>query len=317
MKKRILAVGILFLMVFLITGCGGDDKANALTSLDQRTNVVRDGHLNEHPDVKISDAYNAFFSNPQWKYFESKDGKKVVEFSGNCMYQEKEINVRQQFILGDGNSFTVGALSFNEIEQNKLISAALISKVYDEYYKKNLGTNPSEQKIGVIQKAQKLLNDKGVQGTVLATSLEHSSDGFLSLVKNDKQYKYILCDNVNQQIAEVPFSWKTYNFLENKKQKNAPPLIFDMIILNAVQDLDLKDGAWNGVNHTIPMYALYKFDGNGNVIPGMLYSGWSAKPSHYQEPLKEQKNVDIANLFLTEMVALHENVHSNKVDLPD
>jgi len=137
MKKRILMMAILFLMAFLIAGCGGDDKANALTSLDQRTNVVRDGHLNEHPDVKISDAYDEFFSNAQWKYFESKDGKKIVEFSGNCTYKEKEINVRQQFILGDDGTFTVGALTFNDIDQNQFVSVALISKVYDEYYKKH------------------------------------------------------------------------------------------------------------------------------------------------------------------------------------
>jgi hypothetical protein len=124
-------------MVLLLAGCGGSDKANALTSLDPRTNVVRDGHLNEHPDVKISEAYDGFFSNAQWKYFDSKDGKKIVEFSGNFKYKEKEINVRQQFVLGDGGTFTVGALAFNDIDQNQFVSAALISKVYDEYYKKH------------------------------------------------------------------------------------------------------------------------------------------------------------------------------------
>lgn len=299
--------------VLLLTGCGGDDKANVLTSLDQRTKIVRDGHLNEHPDVKISDAYDGFFSNAQWKYFDSKDGKKVVEFSGNCTYKDKEINVRQQFILGDDGTFTVGAVAFNDIDQDKLIASALISKVYDEYYAKH----PELKVSSPIQQAQELLKDKNIQGTVLATSMGNNPNGYLSLIKDANRYEFLLCDLKNKQIAEIQFSQELYRFPANKQQKYVPPLIFNMTILKDVHDRDEKDGIWNGPNHRIPIYALYKFDENGKVIPGMLTTAWGGNPSHYQGYLNEQKNVDLANLFLTEMTALHENVQVNKVDLPD
>jgi len=169
---------------------------------------------------------------------------------------------------------------------------------------------------GAIKKAQNLLSNKNIQGTVVATSLGNNPSGFLSLVKNNNQYSFVIYDNANQQIAGVPFSQETYNFLANKNQKNVPPLIFNMTIHNDNHDRDEKNGVWNGENHMIPIYALYKFDQNGNVVPGMLNTGWGAKPSHYQGYLNEQKNVDIANLFLLEMKALQDNANSNQVLIP-
>lgn len=314
MKKSILLVEILFLFMasLFIIGCGTNDKANVVTSLDQRTNVVRDGHLNDYPNVKIGDAYDGFFSNPQWKYFEGEKKEKVVEFSGNCTYKDKEINVQQQFVLGENGTFTVGALAFNEIDQLPFIANALISKVYDTYYEKHPELKPA----GPIQNAQSAITDKNLQGTVVATSWGNNSNGFLSLVKEADQYRFVLCDTKNQQVAEVPFSQQVYHFTDNKQQKNVPPLIFNLTILNDTHDRDEKDGIWNGENHRIPIYALYKFDANGKVIPGMLATAWGMNPSHYHGNLNEQKNMDLANLFLTEMIALQENCRLNQVDLP-
>lgn len=133
-RTKMLIVLTVFLSL-LLAGCGGDEKANVVTSLDQRTNVVRDGQLNDHPNVKIGDAYDEFFSNPQWKYFEGEKKEGIITFSGNCTYKDKEINVRQQFILGENGTFTVGAVAFNDIDQIASLGNALISKVYEEYYK--------------------------------------------------------------------------------------------------------------------------------------------------------------------------------------
>ena len=131
--KFIVCVVVFMLIGILLVGCDNDSKANAITSLDQRTKIVREGHLDKYPDIKIGDVYGEFFSNPQWKYFESENGKKVVEFSGNCQYEGKEINVRQQFVLNDDKTFSVGALAFNEISQNQLMGGALMAKVYENY----------------------------------------------------------------------------------------------------------------------------------------------------------------------------------------
>lgn len=315
MKKKLVYMILVILVMSLVVGCGKDDKANFVTSLDPKTKIVREGHLNEYPNTKIGDAYDTFFSNAQWKYFEEKNKEKVVEFSGNCMFHDKEINVRQQFVLQESDKFSVGALSFNDIPQDQLTCAALIGKVYDTYNQKNQKRKLSEGKneVGVVQKAQNLLTSKNVQGTVLATSFGNNQNGFLSLTKNNNRYSFVIYDIKNQQVAEVPFFWTVYDFMLDKNKKS--PSIFKMTIFNDKQDQDAKAGVWNGANHMIPIYALYEFDQSGKVIPGRLTTGVGEKPSHYQGFLMEQKNVDIANLLLTEMIALHGNVKANNVDM--
>lgn len=47
----------------------------------------------------------------------------------------------------------------------------------------------------------------------------------------------------------------------------------------------------------------------------MLTSGQGKNPSHFQEVLKEQKNVDMGNLFLVEAIPLWENAKRNNVNL--
>lgn len=167
-----------------------------------------------------------------------------------------------------------------------------------------------------LAKAQKIVEQNKITGKVLATSLGNNTKGFLAIIKNNEQYSFIIFDQVNQQIAEVPFSQEKYSFKDNAGQKYISPLIFTMTIFHDKHDRDEKNGVWNGENHMIPIYALYKFDQNGNVVPGMLHTAWGAKPSHYQGYLNEQKNVDIANLFLTEMKALRENGTANKISVP-
>ncbi len=168
----------------------------------------------------------------------------------------------------------------------------------------------------LISKSQRLLEQNKLQGQVVATSIGHSSQGFLAIIKNNGQYSFIIFDQGNNQVAQVPFSLEAYNFATQRSDKDIAPVIFNMTIFNDKRDRDEKDGVWNGDNHMVPIYALYKFDQNGNVVPGMLTTGWGAKLSHYQGYLNEPKNVAIANLFLLEMKALQENAKVNQVSIP-
>ena len=61
MRKQIIMV-ICLSVVFFLAGCSSNP--NVLTNLDQRTNIVREGSFDAYPDIKIGDAYAAFFSNP-------------------------------------------------------------------------------------------------------------------------------------------------------------------------------------------------------------------------------------------------------------
>ncbi len=169
----------------------------------------------------------------------------------------------------------------------------------------------------IISKTQKILDAKlDRNGTVIASTLGHSGNGFLAIINNNGEYGFVINDEKNHQIAEVPFSFKTYNFYLNKDGKYLPPVIFNMDVLTDNTDDDMKLGQWSGPNHIIPIYAVFKLDQYNNILPGMLTSAQGLTPSHYQAHLKEQKNVDTANLFLTEMKTLHQYVEDNKVSVP-
>lgn len=66
----------------------------------------------------------------------------------------------------------------------------------------------------------------------------------------------------------------------------------------------------------IPIYALYDVDSNNNIVPGMLNSAQGSNPSHYHDVLKEQKNVNLANIVLTHAESLNEDINKRGVSLP-
>ena len=174
--------------------------------------------------------------------------------------------------------------------------------------KQNTAENSSFSEI------QKVLNSNGINGKVLATSFGHSDSGSLSLISNSKGKSLLLIDKINNQVALVEYKPEVYNFIDNRGKSYIPPVIFDMTILNDKRDNDQSLGIWNGNDHSFGVYAVYEFDNNGNVKPGMLTSGAGLHPSHYQAYLNERKNVDISNLFLTEMFALHRDADNRGVN---
>ena len=47
----------------------------------------------------------------------------------------------------------------------------------------------------------------------------------------------------------------------------------------------------------------------------IFHTAWGLNPSHYQGYLYEQKNVDMVNLVLTELDALHQNILEHNIKL--
>ena len=125
MKRRalwVLAVGMILL--WGVAGCSFFE--------DKTVSLVKNGHLNNYPASTVGEAFDSFFSNPQWKSFTSDKGKRVVEFAGKCMYFEKEVTVKMQFVVSDDKTFEIEYLDVNDIPQNRLLMAALLSKVYEK-----------------------------------------------------------------------------------------------------------------------------------------------------------------------------------------
>lgn len=187
--------------------------------------------------------------------------------------------------------------------------------------KETSGTSQAQSAVptnSAAAKAEQELWQKGVQGTVLASSIGHSGNGYISLMKNtNNQYQIITYDTKNGRIGITLYDRNLLYFTEKKPQKSGNEhVIFNMTILHDSADRDSGAGAWENGNHNLPIFANYKFDGAGNLVPGMLTTGKGTKPSHYQGYFNEQRNVDIINLFLTEMMALQKNIADNKVVLP-
>ena len=56
----------------------------------------------------------------------------------------------------------------------------------------------------------------------------------------------------------------------------------------------------------LPIYAVYTANDLQEIKPGMLTTGKGESPTHLQGYLQETKNVNLANLVLTEMKKLRE-----------
>ncbi len=101
---------------------------------DEHVTFVKNGSPTSYPDITYDEAFSNFFSNRSWKYFESTDGKDVVEFNGDCLYSDVEVTATIQFVLNmDDGTFELTYLAFNDVPQSMLFEYALITKVFESY----------------------------------------------------------------------------------------------------------------------------------------------------------------------------------------
>ncbi|MBU3190933.1 hypothetical protein K9O30_15790 [Clostridium bowmanii] len=61
-----------------------------------------------------------------------------------CTYQNVEVKAKQQFILNiDAGTFEAGALYFNDVPQNALITASMLSKAFESDSATTLEVQPT------------------------------------------------------------------------------------------------------------------------------------------------------------------------------
>ena len=135
-------IALLIAGLVLLTGCSssalndaGDEVKGAVNNFVNSENkyvkmvkgAVRDG-----TNKTYEQAFSAFFGTPRWNYFLSTENQNVVEFTGDCLYQDVEVRALIQFIVDeDEGIFTASYLSFNDVPQNLFILAALIDKAFE------------------------------------------------------------------------------------------------------------------------------------------------------------------------------------------
>lgn len=103
---------------------------------DKHIQTVKQAQPEDFPGCSYGDAFEEFFSSPAWKYFESTDGRDVVEFTGECMYAGARTKARMQFIVNRTNSaVTTGALYYDNTPQNTKIITESLNKIFEQYAK--------------------------------------------------------------------------------------------------------------------------------------------------------------------------------------
>ena len=125
------ATGIVAIALIVVIGIFVSILSSG-SSNNKYISFVKNGHPTSYPNLTYGKAFDNFFASPTWKYFKSNTREDVVEFTGYCTYQNVKVKADLQFILNeDAGTFTVGAVSFNDVPQVNLMTAALISKIFE------------------------------------------------------------------------------------------------------------------------------------------------------------------------------------------
>ena len=128
MRKRIINILVVLLSVcFLVVGCGVTYNEN-----NENIQFVKRGTNSAYPNTTYGKAFDAFFADPTWGYFVADTGEDVVEFTGNCFYDNVEVEALVQFTLDKGaGTFEVTYVSFNDVTQNQLVVSALLEAIFE------------------------------------------------------------------------------------------------------------------------------------------------------------------------------------------
>lgn len=178
-KEKIVAIGvvivlILFVMIFKVIGN------------NKYVEFVKNGCPRAYPNTSYGEAFGSFFSNPSWKYFKSNNGEDIVEFKGDCFYQEVDVTATIQFVLDyDNEACEISYFDMNGVKQNLLVTGIIISKIFDDYE-----VNINYDVLNKTNEGKAEISNQGVQDTYnnpIEGSVNESSDQ--TLTESDSKYE--------------------------------------------------------------------------------------------------------------------------------
>ena len=147
---------------------------------------------------------------------------------------------------------------------------------------------------------------------ILASTADENNPWSLSIIKNDKnEYAFLVFNFQTDQGAVIPYSRDYYNFY-----MKGSPCIFLMAVPDSPKDVDFDLGEWRDELHVIPVYALFNYENGVVNLESYLSSGQGLQPSHYQARIQSPYHQKLAEIFMTQMPALHQAVESGGVTLP-
>ena len=134
----LLLAGIVAAIIGLTGGSGGSGSPSSTGSsyvptVSPYVRMVKEAK-NSNYGITYGAAFDSFFSNPRWSYFEASSGEDVVEFTGNFYYKNEPAKAKIQFVLDLYNgTMEVYHLSINGEAQSRMMLLAMLEKVFESY----------------------------------------------------------------------------------------------------------------------------------------------------------------------------------------
>ena len=138
--KKIITLILVGCMALSIGGCATEQDEPKSSSFIDSNNMdetnkiiaVKSGYIYSFSDeVPVGPAIDSFLHTNTWKYFKSEDNMDVVQCTGNCMYNDKKVEAKIQFVVNDDDSYEVNSLSLNDIDQELTNILAFLGKAYE------------------------------------------------------------------------------------------------------------------------------------------------------------------------------------------
>lgn len=127
LRGRLAAVAVIcgiVLIVLAVSQGGGGRYIRA----------VKNAHPKAYPDVSYGEAFDYFFDDCDWKYFESTGGEKVVEFHGTNFLDGRTAEMDVQFVISEEqDGFELYALSLDGEMQPELIQGMVLVTLFELY----------------------------------------------------------------------------------------------------------------------------------------------------------------------------------------
>ena len=197
-----------------------DQVADVTDRQDEHVLFVKNGHPVSYPNISYGKALDEFFDDAKWKYFKGESGEDVVEFTGYCLYQDTKVKARLQFILDmDEGTFTQGALSFNDVPQNNLITGTMLVKAFDQYAEKHniideSGVDESAFEAGTVAQANSTQQEATPEPTTAATPYptpepEADIDDEYESEEDSEEDEYILPYSDTEKVTKADLEYLT------------------------------------------------------------------------------------------------------------
>ncbi len=95
--------------------------------------LVKNGEFLDYPNIEIGLAFESYFDNTKWEYFESSEGKDIVEFNGECLLLDERVNVTMQFNVDlEDEEFNIQYLGIDDVASFWMLPT-LLEAVMEDY----------------------------------------------------------------------------------------------------------------------------------------------------------------------------------------